>query len=281
VTAQINSRLYTGTIGHCRHTPAVNHFRYQLFMLYLDLDEVETLFDKYWLWSSKRRNFAWFNRADHSGSPDQPLTDSIRALVEEESGSKPSGPIRLLTNLRYLFYKSNPVSFYYCFNADGETLHSIVAEVTNTPWGERYCYVLSEKEKVEADSAPANSAPANSAPANNIPANFHYRTDKRFTVSPFMPMDMQYKFVFSLPTEQLQVKMQNHRQGQRVFDVELDMSAQLITSASLAKQLARLPLMTAKVSAAIYWQALKIWLKRVPFLGHGGDHHENNNKRES
>jgi len=255
----INSRLYAGTIGHCRHMPAVNRFRYQLFMLYLDLDEVETLFDKYWLWSSKRFNFAWFNRADHSGNPDQPLADSIRELVNEKTGSRPSGPIRLLTNLRYLFYKSNPVSFYYCFNADGETIHSIVAEVTNTPWGERYCYVLGENEQ---DTPEVEGA------------NLYYRTDKRFTVSPFMPMDMHYKFEFSLPTEQLQVKMHNHRQGQRVFDVELDMQAKSITSATLAKQLLRLPLMTAKVTAAIYWQALKIWLKRVPFLGHGGQYHE-------
>jgi DUF1365 family protein len=259
------SRLYTGTIGHCRHMPKINKFRYQLFMLYLDLDELDTLFDKYWLWSSKRRNFAWFNRADHSGDFKQPLAETIRELVDTETGSRPAGPIRLLTNLRYLFYKSNPVSFYYCFNADGETLHSIVAEVTNTPWGERYCYVLSEDKKVATQS---NSD------------NLHYRTDKQFTVSPFMPMDMHYKFEFSLPTQQLRVKMQNHRQGQRVFDVELDMSAVPINSATLAKQLFKLPLMTFKVTAAIYWQALKIWLKGVPFLGHGGVHHKNN-KRES
>jgi DUF1365 family protein len=276
VTAKINSRLYTGTIGHCRHTPAVNQFRYQLFMLYLDLDEVETLFDKYWLWSSKRRNFAWFNRADHSGSSDQPLTDSIRALVEEESGSRPSGPIRLLTNLRYLFYKSNPVSFYYCFNDDGETLHSIVAEVTNTPWGERYCYVLSEGEKVEPEKVELEKVESESTDAN-----LHYSTEKRFTVSPFMPMDMYYRFEFSQPGQQLNVKMQNHRQGRRVFDVELAMQAKPINSATLAKQLFRLPLMTVKVTSAIYWQALKIWLKRVPFLGHGGEYQQNNNKRES
>tara|TARA_B110000967_G_C18697302_1_gene466001 strand:- start:22 stop:768 length:747 start_codon:yes stop_codon:yes gene_type:complete len=246
--------------------PAVNRFRYQLFMLYLDLDEVDTLFDSYWLWSSKRLNFAWFNRADHSGNPDQPLAESIRELVNEKTGSRPSGPIRLLTNLRYLFYKSNPVSFYYCFNADGETIHSIVAEVTNTPWGERYCYVLGEDEKAPPEDQ--------KVPPEIEDSNLHYRTDKRFTVSPFMPMDMYYKFEFSLPTEQLKVKMHNHRQGQRLFDVELDMQAKPITSTTLAKQLLRLPLMTAKVTAAIYWQALKIWLKRVPFLGHGGQYHE-------
>jgi len=261
----INSRLYRGTIGHCRHMPAINRFRYQLFMLYLDLDEVENLFDKYWLWSSKRKNFAWFNRADHSGDADQPLAESIRELVNEKTGSKPSGPIRLLTNLRYLFYKSNPVSFYYCFNADGETLHSIVAEVTNTPWGERYCYVLSEGEKVAPEIADGN---------------LHYSTEKRFTVSPFMPMDMHYSFEFSPPAQQLMVKMHNYRKGQRVFDVELALQAKPINSATLARQLFRLPLMTVKVTVAIYWQALKIWLKRVPFLGHGGEHQLHNNKRE-
>ncbi len=261
----INSRLYRGTIGHCRHMPEINRFRYQLFMLYLDLDEVENLFDKYWLWSSKRKNFAWFNRADHSGDADQPLAESIRELVNEKTGSKPSGPIRLLTNLRYLFYKSNPVSFYYCFNADGETLHSIVAEVTNTPWGEHYCYVLSEGEKVAPEIADGN---------------LHYSTEKRFTVSPFMPMDMHYSFEFSPPAQQLMVKMQNYRKGQRVFDVELALQAKPINSATLAKQLFRLPLMTVKVTAAIYWQALKIWLKRVPFLGHGGETQLHNNKRE-
>ena len=252
----INSRLYTGTIGHCRHMPAVNHFRYQVFMLYLDLDELETLFDKYWLWSARGRNFAWFNRADYSGPAEQPLAESIRQLVSDKTGSRPQGPIRLLTNLRYLFYKSNPVSFYYCFNQDGETVHSIVAEVTNTPWGERYCYVLSEADQQHPERADGC---------------LHYKTNKRFTVSPFMPLDMYYGFQFTLPARQLGVKMQNYRQGERVFDVELALTAEPISSATLARQLLRLPLMTTKVTAAIYWQALKIWFKRVPFLGHAGE----------
>ena len=108
----MNSRLYSGTIGHCRHMPTINHFRYKIFMLYLDLDELDSVFDKFLLWSSKRANFAWFKRSDHLGDPSQPLVESIRGLVAEKTGRRPQGPIRLLTNLRYLWYKSNPVSFY-------------------------------------------------------------------------------------------------------------------------------------------------------------------------
>ena len=265
----MNSRLYAGTIGHHRHEPAVNSFRYQVFMLYLDLDELETVFKSRWLWSTKRINFAWFRRADYMGSPEQPLSDAVRELVDLETGSKPPGPIRLLTNLRYLFYKSNPVSFYYCFEADGKTLHSVVAEVTNTPWGERYCYVLGQQQRVQC-----NGEHCDTLDAGNQQGEYHcFQTAKKFTVSPFMTLDMDYWFKYSLPSEHLQVVMQNRRQGKKLFDVELSLQGYPINSANLAKQLLKIPLMTTKVTAAIYWQALKIWLKGVPFLGHGGEKH--------
>jgi len=265
----VNSRLYAGTIGHHRHEPAVNSFRYQVFMLYLDLDELETVFKSRWLWSTKRINFAWFRRADYMGSPEQPLSDAVRELVDLETGSKPPGPIRLLTNLRYLFYKSNPVSFYYCFEADGKTLHSVVAEVTNTPWGERYCYVLGQQQRVQC-----NGEHCDTLDAGNQQGEYHcFQTAKKFTVSPFMTLDMDYWFKYSLPSEHLQVVMQNRRQGKKLFDVELSLQGYPINSANLAKQLLKIPLMTTKVTAAIYWQALKIWLKGVPFLGHGGEKH--------
>lgn len=255
----MNSRLYRGTLGHYRHTPAVNSFRYDVFMLYLDLDELETVFEPYWLWSTRRANFAWFRRADYLGCPQQSLSQSVRDLVDEKTGSKPTGPIRLLTNLRYLFYKSNPVSFYYCFEADGKTLHSVVAEVTNTPWGERYCYVLGEQQKTQSDG---------------VDSDYQcYQSAKQFTVSPFMTLDMDYWFKFSLPAQHLLVEMQNHRQGKKLFDVELSLQAHSINSSNLAKQLLKIPLMTAKVTASIYWQALRIWCKGVPFLGHGGERH--------
>jgi DUF1365 family protein len=177
--------------------------------------------------------------------------------VAEKTGRRPQGPIRLLTNLRYLWYKSNPVSFYYCFEPDGHTVHTIVAEVTNTPWGEMYAYVLGEGQR--------------QAVAEGTADHLFYNTDKVFTVSPFMPLDMQYGFEFSVPGRNLLVKMQNFRQGKKVFDVNLSLDAQPITRASLAKQLLSIPLMTLKVTAGIYWQAIKIGLKGVPFLGHAGE----------
>jgi len=260
----MNSRLYSGTLGHYRHLPVNNGFRYRVFMLYLDLDELSSVFHGHWLWSTSRANFAWFRRADYMGCAEQSLSQSVRDLVAEKTGSRPAGPIRLLTNLRYLFYKSNPVCFYYCFEQDGETLHSIVAEVTNTPWGQRYCYVLAEKQ----------SGQQRNSTGETVTEHHLYHTAKRFTVSPFMPLDMDYQFEFSLPGEQLLVKMENHRQGEKVFDVELLLESQAINSSNLAKHLLKIPLMTAKVTAAIYWQAAKIWFKGVPFLGHAGEKHQ-------
>ncbi len=244
------SCIYTGHLRHRRFDPVENVFDYRLFMMYLDLEELPTLFEGRWLWSTNRPALARFRRDDYLGSPDIPLDEAVRSLVAERTGEKPRGPIRLLTHLRYFGYCFNPVSFYYCFDPGDEYVETIVAEINNTPWGERHSYVLAES---------MNTATL---------AKKRYRFDKVFHVSPFMDMDMQYDWRFVEPSRELVVHMENVLKGASFFDATLTLTRREITSASLAKVLAFYPHMTLKVIASIHWQALRLWWKKCPYYVH-------------
>lgn len=246
----MKSAIYEGSVRHRRMWPREHEFSYRLFMLYLDLKELKTVFRGRWLWSSRRWAPARFRRQDHLGDAAQPLDDAVRELVLQETGSRPEGPIRLLTHLSYFGYCFNPVSFYYCFDREGEALDAIVAEVNNTPWGERFCYVL------------------RGSPGQGPAAIVRYQPEKRMHVSPFMPMEMEYDWRFSQPAECLNVHMENHVGGRKCFDATLTLERTEISSRSLARVLTVYPLMTTKVMAAIHWQALRLWLKRVPLFDH-------------
>jgi len=244
----MNSRIYKGSVEHRRIAPTKNQFRYRMFMMYLDLAELPALFDRTPFWSARRPALAWFKRSDYLGSPDVPLDQAVRDLVQLRTGSRPQGPIRLLTHLRYFGYCMNPVSFYYIFDRSGAQLETIVAEITNTPWKERHQYVLT----VAADGERIK----------------HFGFDKRFHVSPFLPMDMQYRWSFNEPNDRLFVHMQNHRDGKQMFDATLQMKMTPLSTPALLGVLASFPLMTLKVIAAIHWQALRLWSKRTPLFSH-------------
>ena len=141
----MKSSIFCGRVRHRRIKPVPHGFSYRMFMMYLDLAELPQLFRGRWLWSVRRTALARFRRSDHLGDPAVPLDEEVRQLVFRETGQRPSGPIRLLTHLSYFGYVFNPVSFYYCFNEADTMLETIVAEVNNTPWGERHCYVLPQK----------------------------------------------------------------------------------------------------------------------------------------
>lgn len=247
----MRSRIYKGWVRHRRLAPTGNRFRYRMFMIYADLAELPHLFDRTPFWSARRPALAWFRRSDYLGPSGVPLDQAVRDLVEARSGVRPGGPIRLLTHLRYFGYCMNPVSFYYCFDAAGDSLQAIVAEITNTPWGERHQYVL-----------PILAATAS---AQRIK---RFEFDKDFHVSPFMPMEMQYHWSFSEPLDRLVVHMQNFQGGERVFDATLALNGEPVTPLALVRLLVAYPLMTLKVIAAIHWQAARLWLKGVKVHDH-------------
>ena len=248
----MQSCIYEGRVRHTRVKPVLHRFSYRMFMMYLDLDELPQLFRKRWFWSASRPALARFRREDHIGSDSTSLQDAVRDLVEAETGQRPQGPVRLLTNLSYFGFCFNPVSFYYCFDTDGETLNTIVAEVNNTPWGERDTYVLPESQNIGKGDVR------------------RFQPEKKMHVSPFMPMEIDYDWCFTDPRQRLSVYMANMQDGKRFFDASIMMARKEISGRSLAGVLVRFPLITAKVMGAIYWQALRLWLKRCPFYKHPG-----------
>jgi len=246
----MNSRIYQGWVRHRRMAPAEHAFRYRMFLLYLDLSELDRVFEGRWLWSARRPSLAWFDRRDHLGDPARSLDGEVRDLVQAQTGHRPGGSITLLTHLRYFGYCMNPVSFYYCWKADGESLEAIVAEVNNTPWGERHCYVLDARSREPSQR------------------RLRFAFAKAFHVSPFMPMEQDYAWRFSLPGKALSVHMESFESRSKTFDASMHLCAVPITGRSLARVLLSYPFMTGRVILAIYWQALKLWRKGVPFHTH-------------
>jgi DUF1365 family protein len=238
--------MYEGRLRHARRGPTRHQFGYRLYMLYLDLDEIDTRLP---LGPLRLGRAGWlsFFRGDYLGDPAKPLKGEVLDLVESRLGCRPAGPVRLLTQVRSLGYVFNPVSFYYCFAADGATLEAIVGEITNTPWQERHAYVLR-------------------AEAGEVRASF----PKAFHVSPFFAMTQRYRWVLTTPGDTLRVTMVNEEAGREVFSASLALERRALTAAALWRMALRQPFMAWRVQVGIYVQAFRLWRKRTPYFAHPG-----------
>jgi uncharacterized protein len=244
------SGIYEGNVRHRRMVPIAHEFRYGLFMLYLDLDELPWLLKGGFGLSRFRFSPASFCRKDHLGDSTTPLTDAVRSLVRQRTKQPCDGPIRLLTGLRNFGFYFSPLNLFYCFDKEGANVTSIIAEVTNTPWLQKHWYVLWEGNHIGS------------------PNNLLFRHTKDFHVSPFMDMKAEYEWSLSNPEQRLSVSIANYFADQRLFDVAMVMHRKELTRSAMIQTLVHYPWMTARITLGIYWQALQLWRKKCPFHPH-------------
>jgi DUF1365 family protein len=217
-------------------------------LLYLDLDEQQQLFDLSPLAGNGRWAPFAFRETDYLPQftkAGMRLIDAVRQRVTEALGRTPQGHICLLTQPRSWGLAFNPASFFYCHDANGR-LAAILCEVSNTPFRERYHYVL---------------------PAEGT-GHQHVAVAKAFHVSPFLPRELEYRMSFSPAGERLGIHMADWQGEEKLFDASLSLQRTELNRASLHRYLLSFPWMTGKTVAAIYWQALRLLLKRIPLFTH-------------
>ena len=277
----LNSCLYEGVIRHRRRTPVANSFKFSAFMFFLDLDEIEAVFRGRWLWSTRRFAYASFRREDHLKQfpSDHCLKSCVEKVLEQHNINEPLARISLLTQLRYCGFRMNPVSFYYCYRKPDQRLVAVIAEVNNTPWDEQHVYVIpdhqpklsskpsSKAERLENESA----AERRTTKIQRATRQRYIRTEKlnkSFHVSPFMHSDMHYRMLYALPGKRIGVKMENIENETKIFDVSMLMQKRPINTLRLLWMGIKYPVYSVKVFAGIYFQALKLYIKKVPFQPH-------------
>jgi DUF1365 family protein len=246
----LKSAIYEGSVRHRRFGRPERQFSYRVFMVYLDLEEVPEVMGIHPLWSTRPRSPVSFRRADYFGPADRPLDECVRDEVACRTGQRPDGPVRMLSNLRHFGLSENPVTFYYCFEPGGQRLQSVLAEVTNTPWGDQHSYVI--------DGVAQGGTLVSS------------RREKAMHVSPLMDMEHVYDLSFGLPGRTLPVHIASRRPGEPAggapfFDATLKLSRRTIDRALLGRLLVTYPPMSWRVLSGIYRQAAITWLRGAGF----------------
>jgi DUF1365 family protein len=244
MNSAFKSAIYSGKLRHRRFFPKSHQFTYDACMFYLDLEELPKLFAKNKFWSFNRFNLGWFNRKDYFGDPSIPLDQAVRDYVKQQLGYCPEGSIRLLTQLRVWGFCFNPVSLYFIFDKDADVPKYILAEVNNTPWNQRHSYLL----------------------ACDAKGKINTEFSKQFHVSPFN------HWISTAPDEQLVVHMENLQQSAEGLTRHMDATLTLKREQWSAKRLNTIvwamPWLAIKIPVAIYWQALQLFIKRVPVYSH-------------
>lgn len=266
--------LYEGATRHRRFSPVPHEFRFPLYLFLLEHPgsgsgvELRLPTAGRSIWPAVR-----YERSDYlDGDGSVPLGDAIRELVAVRTGAAPTGRVLTLTQLRTNGYVFNPITVHYCLasepDADGsDRIEVVVLEVTNTPWKERHWYVIDARATAIVDSDRSVSIAATDE-RGRIRSEF----PKALHVSPFLQMDATYRFTATPPGDRLWFRLENfeRRDGSevKVFDADLSLTRLPLTPESLRVQVRRHPFQTMRVWSNIHLHALRLAMKRVPFVRH-------------
>ena len=246
----LESAIYRGKVRHRRFLPTQHEFEYPLFMFLFSAREIDTVLSRFWQLSRYPLSLARFRRADYIGQPEDSIEQSVKQKIAELGGTDPrqvQGEVFMLIHLRYFGFYFSPLNVYYLRTA-GEFRY-LLAEVSNTPWNERH-YYLQDLRQMQPH-------------------------DKQFHVSPFNPMQQQYRWQIVPPDAghgRCSIHLQCHTlqdpSRARVFDATVRLDRVELNRAELRRVLVTTPMQTLSVVSAIYWQALKLYLKGTPLHTH-------------